>query len=136
MGWRFAKKSVNWVGLLTSGRNDGSVGNNKNWLASVSLESVLNNGTSLLESAKRSVRDSDQEVLVSGAVSLLVVNHLGRVEEDDSEMLVKGSMLSGQRVEDLGNFLLELGWLFTLRLDDFVSFMEHIGRLVFCLFVC
>lgn len=129
------RSHLGWVALGTWS-NDGSVGNNNNWLASVSLKSILNDSTSLLEGAVRSVGNSNQKVLVSGAVSLLVVNHLGGVQEDDLKVLVEGSMLGRKRVEDLGNFLLELGWLFTLRLDDFVSFMEHVCRLAYCLFVC
>ena len=124
------------MGSLTIRSKDGSVGNNNDRLSGVSSESVLNDSTSLLEGAKRSVRDSDEQVGVGGAVSLLVVNHLGGVQEDDFEVLVQGGVLGSQRMEDLGNFFLQLSGLLTGRLDDFVSFMEHDCRLVFWLFVC
>lgn len=57
--------------------DDSPVGNDDARNLEVGLESFLHNDTGLFESTERSVRDSDQKVLLSGAISLVVVNHLG-----------------------------------------------------------
>ena len=91
------------------------------------LESLLHDDAGLSESTERSVGDSHQEVLGLGAVALLVVDKLGRVEEDDLQVLLLGrGGLGGQRVKGLGDLLLKLGGLHTSGLDNLISFMEHV----------
>ena len=62
---------------LGSGADDGPVSNDDARNLEVGLKSFLHNDTSLLESSERAVRNSDQKVLLSAAISLLVVDHLG-----------------------------------------------------------
>jgi len=116
---------------LSRWADDGPVSNDNARNLEVGLKSFLHNNTGLLESLERSVRNSDQKVLLSAAISLLVVDHLGRVQKDDFEMLLEVLMLGAKRAEGLGDILLELGGLFVVLLDDFVSIMEH----VCCIFV-
>jgi hypothetical protein len=49
--------------LLTSWGDDGSVGDNENWLLVFALEVLNNLASDLLESTEGSVWDSDKEVL-------------------------------------------------------------------------
>ena len=113
--------------LLTRGGDDGAVGNNDAGLAEVGLELLLHDNADLSEGAMRSVGDSHQEVLGLGAVALLVVDELSRVEEDDLQvLLLVGGGLGGQRVKGLGDLLLKLGGLHASGLDNLVSFMEHV----------
>lgn len=113
--------------LLTRRGDDGAVGNDDARLVEVILEQLLHQDSGLSESAERSVGDAHEEVLGLGAVTLLVVNELSRVEEDDLQVLLLGSGgLGGERVKGLGDLLLELGGLHTSGLDNLVSFMEHV----------
>lgn len=62
---------------LGRGTDDGPVSNDDAGNLEVSFEGLLDNDTGFLESLERAVRNSDQKVLISAAISLLVVNHLG-----------------------------------------------------------
>lgn len=125
--------------LLTRGRDDVSVGDNDGLLAELGLELLLDDSTDLLEGAERTVRNAHKEVLIGGTVALSVVNVLGGVQEDDLQVGVELFVLSTERVEVLGDFLLEVSGLLTVLLNDSISFTEHVCFLVSqigCLFVC
>ena len=112
--------------LLTSWRDDGSVGDNQDWLLVFALEVLNNLASDLLESTEGSVWDLDEEVLGGGAISLSVLHGLDAVDENDSEVsglnLVFGFKLS----KGLGDFFLKIGWLLSGLLDYFISSIEHV----------
>jgi len=67
------------LGGMTLGTraDDGPVGNDNAGNLEMSLKSFLDDNTGLLESGMGAVRNADQEVLLVGAISLLVIDHLG-----------------------------------------------------------
>jgi len=89
-------------------------------LVEVLLEGLLNELSGLSESSARSVWDLNEEVLSGGSVTLSVVNELGAVDEDDTEVLFLVGVISLKGVDALGDFFLEVGWLFTVFLDYFI----------------
>ena len=80
----------------------------------------------LFGGSKRSVRDSYQEVLFGRSVGILVVNQLGRVDENDSEILLLFLVLKLKLVQLLRNVLLKFSWLGCVFLDYFFSSIEHL----------
>ena len=111
---------------LGSGANDSPVGNDNAGNLEVSLESFLDNNSSLLESTVGAVRNANQEVLLVRTISLTVINHLGGVQEDDLEVLLEVLMLGAKRAEALGDVLFKFGGFFVVLLEDFISIMEHV----------
>ena len=55
---------------------------------------LLDEGSDLLESSVRSVRDSDKEVLSGRTISLLVVNVANAVDEDYVKILLLSFIIS------------------------------------------
>jgi hypothetical protein len=124
---------------LGSWRLDVSVGDNDNLFAEFGLKFFLDNGTNLSESTERTVRNTDEKVVSSGAITLVIFNLLNRVQEDNLEVAVMVWELSAKSVEALGNFFFKFRRLLTVFLNDSISFMEHVCILVSqicCLFVC
>lgn len=99
--------------ILTSWRDDGSVGNNEHWLLVFSLKVVLDHTSNLLESSLGSVWDSNKEILGRGAVGLFVLNVGNTVDEDYVKILLLRFVISFQLAEGFGNLFFEIGWLLT-----------------------
>jgi len=126
-GWCLAKRQkLLRIIALTRGRDDGSVGNNQDGLLVLLLKVLLNEGADLSVGAVGSVGDSNQEVLGSGAIGLLVVNSLDAVNKDDLQMCLDSLVVELQLVERFGNLFLEISWLGSVLLDYFVSSIEHL----------
>lgn len=103
--------------LLTSGRDDGSVGSNNNSPLELGLEVVDDLGTDLTVGGKGSEWDSNKDVLGHRAVSLLELNLLGRVDVDKLEVGLDVRVALLVVLEGLGDLFLEFGdlSLFNLR---------------------
>lgn len=82
--------------------------------------------SSLLESSEGSVENSNEKVLSSGLVSILVINELGTCDKNDAEFLFQVAVILLNLVESLGDLLLEFGRLGTVFLDDLFSSIEHV----------
>jgi hypothetical protein len=57
---------------------------------------------------------------------LSVLHGLDAVDENDSEVAGGDLVLGFELSKGLGDFLLEIGWLFTGFLDYFISSIEHV----------
>ena len=112
--------------ILTSWGDDGSVGDNNDWLLVFVLEVINDLGADLLEGTKGSVWDSHEEVLSGGAIGLDVWHGSNTVDENDVEMGSLTFVLWLELTKGLGNLLLEVGWLLTGFLDYFISSIEHV----------
>ena len=67
--------------------DDGPVYKDNNWLWSIErLKVLLDESTDLLESSKRSVWDSNEEVLTFLTISLLVGDSLDAVDKNDAKV--------------------------------------------------
>jgi len=73
--------------------DDGSVSNNKDWLFVLFFQMFLNKRTDLFESIERSVWDSDKEVLSGASISLLVINSVATVDENDAKVLFQAFLV-------------------------------------------
>ena len=62
---------------LGTGTDDGPVGNDDDGNLEGSLQSLLDDNTGFLESIEGAVGNANQKVLLVGAISLLVIDHLG-----------------------------------------------------------
>lgn len=86
----------------------------------------MDEGTNLLESSVRSVWDSNEEVLGWGAVSLLVVNGVDTVDENDLQVSLEGLVVALEHGKGFGDFFLQIGWLNSVFLDYLISSIEHV----------
>jgi len=112
--------------VLGSWGDDGSVGNNDDSLLVLALEVVDNLVTDLLESSERSVWNSHEEVLGSGAISLGVGDGLDTVDEHNVQVGSLGFVFGLKLTKCLSNFLFEVSWLLSGFLDYFISSIEHV----------
>ena len=112
--------------ILTSWGDDGSVGNNDNWLLVLGLEVVNDCASDLVEGSVGSVWDSHEEVLGGGAIGLSVLHGMDAVNENNGEVSGLNLVLGLELTEGLGDFFLEVGWLLTGLLDYFISSIEHV----------
>ena len=112
--------------ILTSWGDDGSVGDNEDWLLVFALKVLNNLASDLLESTVGSVWDSHKEVLGGGAISLSVLHGLDAVNENNGEVGSLNLVLWLELTEGLGDFFLEVGWLLAGFLDYFISSIEHV----------
>ena len=103
-------------------RDDGSVGNDYDWLFVLGLQFLQNLVSCLLESSKGSVKNSNEKVLSTRFVCVFVVDELGASDENDAQLLFQIRIVLLNLVESLGHFLLELSGLRTVFLDDFFLF--------------
>lgn len=97
------------IQILTSLGDDSSVGRDDNRDLEVSLESVNKLVLNLSVEHEGSEGDSDEDVLGLGAISLLELNGLNRVDEDKSGELLNFRVLLFVVGEGLGSLLFELG---------------------------
>ena len=118
-----AQKSLH---ILTSWGDDGSVGNNEDWLLVLAFEVLNELASDLLEGTQGSVWDSHKEVLVLVTVWLRVRHVVDLVDENDSKVGSLSLVLWFKLAKGLGNFLLEVGWLLSGFLDYFISSIEHV----------
>ena len=102
-----AKRNVKSHQLLTRRRDDSSVCNNQNGLLILLLKMLLDESTNLSEGGVGSVGDSNEEVLGSGAVGLLVVNSMDAVNKDDLQMCLESLVVELQLEEGFGDFFLQ-----------------------------
>lgn len=112
--------------ILTSWGDDGSVGDNEDWLLVFALKVLNNLASDLLESTVGSVWDSHKEVLSRGAISLSVLHVLDAVNENNGEVSGLNLVLGFELTKGLGDFFLEIGWLLSGFLDYFISSIEHV----------
>jgi hypothetical protein len=73
--------------------DDGSVGNNEYWLFVLFFQMFLNKSSDLFESSKGSVWDSNEEVLSGASISLLVINIVDTVDENDAKVLFQAFLV-------------------------------------------
>ena len=64
--------------------DDGSVGNDQNWFLVLLFQMFLNKISDLFESSKGSMWDSYEEILSGVTVSLLVINIVNAVDENNA----------------------------------------------------
>ena len=116
---------------LTSGGDDGAVGNHNDGPLELSLEVIDDVLADLAEGLEGSVGDSDEDVLAHGAVSLLVFNLLGGGNVDESEVGLEVSVGLLEVLKGLGELLLEFGSLGVGLLHELGS-VEHlvVSRLI------
>lgn len=98
---------------LTSGGDDGSVGNHDDGPLELSLEVVDDVLASLAEGAEGSVGDSDEDVLAHGSVGLLVLDLLSGGDVDESEVSLEVVVGLLEVLESLGDLFLEFRCLGT-----------------------
>ena len=111
---------------LTRWRDDGSVGNDYDWLFVLGLQFLQNLVSCLLERSCGPVEDSNEEVLGAGLVSVFVINELGAGDKNDAELLFQIGVVLLNLVKSLGHFLFEFRWLCTVFLDNLFSSIEHV----------
>ena len=111
---------------LTRWRDDGSVGNDYDWLFVLGLQFLQNLVSGLLESSEGSVENSNEKVLSTRFVSVFVVNKLSAGDKNDAQLLFQIGVVLLDLVESLGHFLFEIRWLRTVFLDDLFSSIEHV----------
>ena len=87
---------------------------------------ILNERSNFLESTKRSVWDSNEEVLSGTTISLLVINIVNAVDKDDAKVLFATLVVKLERVETLGNVLFKVRWLLFVFLNYLISSVEHV----------
>ena len=103
----------NWRVKLTILGDDGSVGNDDDGPLELAFKVLDNISANFSERLEGSERNSDQDVLGSGAVGEGVLDFFGRGEHKLLDVnVVAASLLVGD--EALGNDFLQLGVLFTL----------------------
>lgn len=90
------------------------------------LQFLENLVSCLLESSEGPVEDSNEEVLGTRLVGILVVNEFGVGDEDDAELLFQIRVVLLDLVESLSDFLFDLGWLGAVFLYDLFSSVEHL----------
>ena len=98
---------------LTSGGDDGSVGNHDNGPLELALEVVDDLLANLTEGSEGSVRDSDEDVSAHGAIGHLVLNLLGGGDVDETEVGLEVVVGLLEVLESLGELFLEFGSLGT-----------------------
>jgi hypothetical protein len=102
--------------------DDGAVSNKDARAVSDGFAVFDNSGSDLDEFLEGSVGDTDESVGSHGSVFSLVFNSLGGVDEDTLE----GDFSLGfEGGELLGDFFIEVSWLFVLLLQNF-AFVEHL----------
>ena len=111
---------------LTRWRDDGSVGNDYDWLFVLGLQFLQNLVSGLLESSEGSVENSNEKVLSTRFVCVFVVNKLSARDKNDAQLLFQIGVVLLNLVESLGHFLFEFRWLRTVFLDDLFSSIEHV----------
>ena len=111
---------------LTRWRDDGSVGNDYDWLFVLGLQFLQNLVSCLLESSEGSVENSNEKVLSTRFVGVFVVNKLSARDKNDAQLLFQIGVVLLNLVESLGHFLFEFRWLRTVFLDDLFSSIEHV----------
>jgi len=104
--------------------DDGSVGRNDHWPLELGLKSLNNFFADLLEGSQGPEGDADEDVLGQGAVVLLELNLLNRVQEEALEVSGQISVGELKLLESLGAFFLELGYFSVALLDDLAA-VEH-----------
>jgi len=112
--------------ILTIRRNDGSVGNDDNFLFELLLKFLNYKRSDLSVETMRSVGDFDEEILGGGTVGSLHLHVLDGVDEDKGKILLL-SLVAGLRGgKGLSDILFEIGWLRSVLLNDFISSAEHV----------
>ena len=117
--------------VLGVGRDNGSVGDDDNFLFELLLKLLNHEVTDLLVASERSVGDLDEEVLSGGTVGSLVLDVLDAVDEDYAEAGLEGLVVGLEGGESLGHVFLEVGGLGAVLLNDFISSTEHAERPLF-----
>jgi len=87
---------------------------------------LLDEGSDLLEGAERSVWDSDKEVLTGFTISLVILNGADAVDKDDAKISFVFFVGRLELGKGFCNFILEISWLLSSFLDNFISFIEHL----------
>jgi len=116
---------LRWM-VLGRWRDDGSVGNDYDWLFVLGLQFLQNLVSCLLESSEGSVENSNENVLSTRFVSVFVVNKLSAGDKNDAQLLFQIGVVLLNLVESFGHFLFEIRWLRTVFLDDLFSSIEHV----------
>lgn len=116
---------LRWM-VLGRWRDDGSVGNDYDWLFVLGLQFLQNFVSCLLESSERSVENSNEKVLSTPFVSVFVINEFSARDKNNAQLLFQIGVVLLNLVESLGNFLFEFRGLRTVFLDDLFSSIEHV----------
>jgi len=110
--------------ILTTLRDNGSVGRNNHWPLELGFKSLNDFFTDLLEGSQGSEGDANENVLGQGAIVLLELNLLNGVKEEGLEMSGQISVGKFKLLKSLGGLFLELGYFSIALLDDLAA-VEH-----------
>ena len=97
--------------VLTSGRDDGSVGRDDNWPFELSLQVIDDLLADFVVSSEGSEGSSNQDVLALSSVILSEFNILSRADVELLEMSLDVSVALLEVLKSLGNVFFEFSYL-------------------------